>query len=346
MTVSFGLISLFALRSAEQFNTATDRIVVDFPAFHFDGRSLKPLTPDDLLLRIDGRERAISSLDLVRIDSTGSQSRPTKSANPAITVPFLGRSILLVVDQESIWPGAEKQALKAASRFIDGLSSADDVSLVSLPDGSSRNSVSKADIQRALPLLVGRAPLDRDECDAAPISRDTLRQLATFLRSRKRIDRPTVLIFISGGLLPPASGAEPRIRRSTCAALRPTTTDFAELGKLAVDLRLQLFVIQPDVFSDDVSRRAPPNRAKSDELLFGLETVVGAMDGQLFRISGTADSAFERIERESTAYYLLSFEPSAKERDGAAHKIELRLKRSNERLRARRTFTIPPANSR
>ena len=72
-----------------------------------------------------------------------------------------------------------------------------------------------------------------------------------------------------------------------------------------------------------------------------LEDIAGVTGGDLFRLSGTADGVFERIVRETAAYYELAFEPFQSERNGKDHAISVKLNRPKVTVRARSSFIIP-----
>jgi hypothetical protein len=121
--------------------------------------------------------------------------------------------------------------------------------------------------------------------------------------------------------------------------MRPTTRDFADVGKAAAGFRGQFYAIEPHSFTSDASERGSKAAASLDDRLRGLEDLVGVVGGQLFRPSATADSVFERIARESSAYYILGFEPEPSEGNGKSHRIEVTAARRNATVRARPTFT-------
>ena len=71
-----------------------------------------------------------------------------------------------------------------------------------------------------------------------------------------------------------------------------------------------------------------------------LEDIAGVTGGDFFRLSGTADAVFERVLRETAAYYELAFEPLESERNGKDHSISIRVNRPKVTVRARPSFSI------
>ena len=57
---------------------------------------------------------------------------------------------------------------------------------------------------------------------------------------------------------------------------------------------------------------------------------------------GTANFAFDRILRETSAYYLLGVEPAPADRDGRPRKLDVKVKRHGVSVRSRQWVVIPP----
>jgi hypothetical protein len=58
---------------------------------------------------------------------------------------------------------------------------------------------------------------------------------------------------------------------------------------------------------------------------------------------GGEDRAFQRILRETSAYYLLAVDPVDEDRDGRMHYISVKTSVKGADVRARRTVIIPAA---
>ncbi len=163
-------------------------------------------------------------------------------------------------------------------------------------------------------------------------ARDTVRNLQALLAGLSALDGTKSIIFISEALV------------QTPDLIR----DLPDLGKAADLAHVRLFVIQVNRPSYDVSRRRQP----ADELgdlgmeLSGLEDIAGVTGGEMFRPSGRLDAVMTTIDSATSAYYLLGFEPTDKERDGKYHKIQLTLARpaggakTDVRLKSRNGFQI------
>jgi hypothetical protein len=73
----------------------------------------------------------------------------------------------------------------------------------------------------------------------------------------------------------------------------------------------------------------------------GLSMMAAAAGGELFRVFTDADQAFDRVLRETSAYYLLAVEPLESDRDGRPHRIEVTVRKPGTTVRSRRTIVVP-----
>ena len=159
-------------------------------------------------------------------------------------------------------------------------------------------------------------------------TRDTILALSAFMTGLSSLEGTKSIVFISEGLI------ETPDNRG----------DFNDLGRVADASRVRMFVIQLNQPVYDINtRKAPANAAGDIGLeLSGLQNIAGVTGGEIFRPSGRVDSAMEQIDRATSAYYLVGFEPNDKERDGKYHKIALTLVRKDIRVKSRNGFEIGP----
>jgi tetratricopeptide (TPR) repeat protein len=131
-----------------------------------------------------------------------------------------------------------------------------------------------------------------------------------------------------------------------------TAGQIAWVGETAAAARASMYaVVLDDTFADmdTSSRRISPTTNQDRRLRQeGVDTLVGLARGSAEFVSSGAQSAFEKLSRELTGYYLLGFEPEPTERDGKPHNIRVKVKRPGVQLRARRSFTVdaPPTAAR
>ena len=74
-----------------------------------------------------------------------------------------------------------------------------------------------------------------------------------------------------------------------------------------------------------------------------LGDLIAATGGEQFYVSGTATHMFTRIVRESSAYYLLSFDTTDIDCNGKSHNISLTTTRPGVTIQARPSFTVESA---
>jgi VWFA-related protein len=159
-------------------------------------------------------------------------------------------------------------------------------------------------------------------------TRTTLKAIEDFFKGVAHVEGPKTVVLLSGALVR--------------ANINDTPFDMDDVALAATAARAQLYVVQPhESMMDTLNRNSNATLTKDMDLkLEGLEDLAGVTGGVLFRLSGAGDNIFSRIADEVSAYYLLGFEPGARERDGKRHKIELTTKRQRVLIRARPGFII------
>ena len=148
--------------------------------------------------------------------------------------------------------------------------------------------------------------------------------------------RKTVVVISAGLMAGDVVGSRPDIRLET-------TT----VGELAARSNVNLYVMHldssfDDMFSADLGRHK--SSVLRDDMLLGLalDHFADAGGGALFRIrGGLSDFAFDRVLRETSAYYLLGVVPDDSDRDGRIHYVQVKVKAKGAEVRARAQVVIP-----
>jgi len=169
-----------------------------------------------------------------------------------------------------------------------------------------------------------------------------LRGFSQLLQGLASVPGRKTVVLVSGGLVSGDRGG------------RPDLGDYMKsVGAEAGASDTSLYVLHIDnSFFDAFSAAARPVRDASDRtrsaardsylLGIGLDRLAGTAGGALLRIqAGTADSAFDRVLRESEAYYLLGVQPSAEDRDGKLHFLRVKVKKRGVTVRSRMQVVIP-----
>src|SRR5688500_12525521 len=140
-----------------------DLLQVDFVAVTADGPPIRDLRSDEVTVRIGGRTRQVRTLQTVAAQSAGDSG----SSGGGLPAPFGSnalatgaRDMILIVDDESFRPGREAPLREAVDSLIAGVSSADRLSLVTMPYGGIKVPLTTEHerIRTALQLIVGGAP--------------------------------------------------------------------------------------------------------------------------------------------------------------------------------------------
>lgn len=159
---------------------------------------------------------------------------------------------------------------------------------------------------------------------------DSVSGLAGLLKRLGTNDTPKTIVWVSEGLVIDGE--------------RFVTSN---LGPLLAAAHATIFALKPEPSESDASRpRAPQNQAQERAIReTGLMRVTHMSGGEMFRVISNPELSFKRLATELSGYYLIGFEPEAKDRDGKQHKISVDVRRSGLVVRARPEFTVEPAGS-
>ncbi len=162
--------------------------------------------------------------------------------------------------------------------------------------------------------------------------------LEALLRALEKIPGRKAVVFVSAGLLV-----------SDRSAGRPDVGDMARvMGQTAARSNASVYAVHIDTTPGvgPASQKAPgSSELARDRALYGnwLSDFSQSAGGRLIYVPvGTANFAFDRILRETSAYYLLGVEPAPADRDGRPRKLEVKVKRRGVNIRSRQWVVVPP----
>jgi VWFA-related protein len=166
--------------------------------------------------------------------------------------------------------------------------------------------------------------------------------LSRLLTGLKYVPVRKTMVLISGGLLASDRGnGRPDMRART-----------QELGREAAAANTNLYVIHLDnsfteAYAPDREKTDPTTQFRDSSVLRqGLENLADAAGGAVFKVeAGSPDSAFDRVMRETSAYYMLGLEVSNADRDGKPHYITVDVKQHGVTVRNRPMVVIPKSKS-
>jgi len=321
---------------------AAPPVSVDFLAIGRDGVPVPDLLPAQVELKVDGRPRALASLRYVAAADQRISSAPVMdppfATNFASDLERPGRAIVLAVEDDSLDTGRERTMREAVTMLLASLSSRDRVAVVTLPHGGLRAdfTTDHAKVLRVFNAIIGQAPRAESDADAACRTRDTLKALTGLLDDLAGGEGPTTIVFFSMGLVgpsgmvqaPPAVQGQPQPIIGRCVLLPET---FTQTGAASQAARANFYIVRPDVASPVAGR------------LEGIENLAGVTGAVRLSLGAAAEVALGQVARESAGYYLASFVPEPRERDGLLHRVELRASVGSAAIRARAGVLIPKA---
>ena len=323
-------------RASTPIKTGVSLVSVDFLAIGRDGRPVPDLKPDEVTLRVGGRARPVDSLNMIDVAAPAAPG-PRAAISP-LPAPYGSniqshdsRAFVLVVDDDSFRVGTERALREAADTFLDNLAAdrsgrAGDDALRRDPRRSDHRTGESAGVARASHRPGGgeRDPRRHGLPDPA------------HPRLARRLDAGPGWRLVAGdrrvllgepGRTQPAGGQVGKPRRDLRADARDVPAGWqrgrrrrhAALHHRAGRLREPGRRPGPSRRRD---RRHPPAPRRTEE------------------------NAFTRILRETSAFYRIAFEPEASQRNGASHRLELRVSRPDVTLRVRPNITIAKADPR
>jgi hypothetical protein len=136
--------------------------------------------------------------------------------------------------------------------------------------------------------------------------------------------RPTIAL-ISGGLASPPEGGRgfARMGSGQCAL---SLDHFHQAGAAGRALQGDVYVVH----APELTPSATPEPSRSS----GLEILAGTMGAQFVQ-AGTTTDAMKRIAQETSAHYIVAYEPEPDERAGVRQRVELAVSREDVKLRFR-----------
>lgn len=308
---------------------------IDFRALTADGQPVTDLKPSEVTLTIGGKAREIRSVELT--SGAEAPGAPTPANPPYATntgAADAPRTVLLVIDDESINPGREQSITAALGRLASGVPARDRVGLLSVRRGGLNipPSTDRAPVRAAIDGLRGQSSSASDE-NFACRTQVTLQTLEALLSSTSN-DAPTTIVFISASLSAPGEGmARMRSRSDTSGSVlcRLTPEDFERVGTAAAGSRAQLYVVQ----AIDGTTMSPSEAGP------GIENIAGVAGIDTLRLTSGNDTVAERILREMSASYTVSFVPEPDDRTESALPLEVKVTRAGVTAVAPSRISLP-----
>ncbi len=300
---------------------------VDFVALTADGQPVRDLTAAQISLKVGNKDRTITSLELVQFGAAASALPAPFGSNALADV---GRTFLLVVDEESLRPGIENTLREALLAFEQALPAGDRLGLFAIPRGATSLSptADRARFRAAVAGLQGRANASITTSERRCHARDVLTGLSAIMGGINSQGAATPVVLFSVTMVGISSGTAEMGVFDACV-LQPS--DFQRAGAAADTAHAQFYLVRPE----DTAELGNTE---------GLENLTGLTGGHMLHLGSATDGALHRIAQETSAYYRGTFTADGVERNGASHRMELRVSRPDVSLRTRASLLIPRAS--
>jgi VWFA-related protein len=308
-----------------RFRAGVTAVEVDVSVTDRRGDAVRDLTKDDFELLEDGVAQRITHVSFRDLSSapdshTAADQQPPASAAPGRTIVML-----LAARDDRVW--------KAAQLFVDhGMAPGDRMAVIGV-------------LQSARPTLSFTS--DRSEL---------LGLIDHFARGTGTARPEGVL---------PADGIAGR--NVPAAAFLVVENVVTQLGALGGHRKIVIWISPPSVFNTLELERVRAQRnalraaTRNNVAIYpvsvrglALESGQGLMEttaayraiadetgGEAITNTNNFAAAFRRIARDTSAYYLLTYEPAVEHTDGKFHEIAITVKRPGARVRARRGYYAP-----
>lgn len=334
---------------ARQASPAAERppgLTVDFSAVGDDGTPVDDLQPADVEVRIDGRVRTLRSLRFVKAAPLPAAA----SEVPPLPLPYgtnrdvsIGRTVVLLIDEESLTAGREPQIRSAVDGLLATFAPADRAMVVALPFGGVKvpptSDVTR--IRLAVESVATQGTRAETGSDMACRTRRFLESLDSFLAGQAGRSAPLTVVVFTGGLAAPRRDAPMALAPGMCELL---VNHFERITLTAGAARANFYVLQPS----DIGFNAAGWRESiggtsflgSDNPLEGIEHLAGSTGAPRLPLDATGNASLLRVARESAAYYVAEIEPERREILGRSRPLSVRVTRPGVTLRARPAITF------
>jgi VWFA-related protein len=320
-------------------------VLIDFRVVAEDGQPVGDLKPADVTLRVGGRPRPIKSLDFVRISGDGgapaAASRlppPFRTNAESAATPGTRREVLIVLDELSISPGKEVAVRESLNKLVSALTPGDRVALISTRQGGTSQGFTQEheEVRGALAKLAGHAPARLTDSDFACNAMLSLGTLRSAFAQFSPASAPT-LVYVSAALAGPASERMADVgKESELCPLR--ANHFEEVGAAAQASHAAMYVVH---VLDAASASQTPQASQ-----LGIDAIAGVSGAETIRLAGGAtESPLTRVARETSAYYLASFDAEPADRNGNRHRVQISVARERVRVNARPNIVIARGES-
>ncbi len=338
-------------------------ISVNFLAVTADGKPVTDLKPEEVVLKVDGKARQLQSMKYVAVAEAAAGAPAVDAAvslPPAFGINATagggpGRTVLLVVDNETLTAGGETATRSAIEKFVKALGPNDQVGLTTIPHGGLQVDITsdRAKLLAALPNLIGQGSSSEANSDGRARSLADLVALTGIIGNMANYGGSTDVVFLSSSLFGihdavvgkgKNSGADVTSSSDTSGAGAATQAtvisedEFKNIANAIAGTQVQFYMIEPEDRATSIT--------STDSPVGGLENLTGQTGGPLWHLAlPGGETALDRVARETSGYYTATFMPDPSERNSATHQMNVSVSRKDVTVRARPDVTYAKAGA-
>lgn len=345
------------------------------------GELVKGLKASDFTILENGKPQSIATFDYQDVDQAAVLRESTAVAGKATIADMLNKTIaadagalrdhrliVMFFDLSSMQPDDIDRAVEAAQDYIQKkMQPADLVAAVSMATSLSLDQDFTADRDVLLKTVKryngtegtgfangGNGSSDGTADDASSFTADDseynslntdreLYAIQTIAKSLERVDQRKSLLYFSGGLTRNGIENQASLRAATNAAVR------ANMSIYSVDSRgLQALPPVGDASKGSLRGVSAYNGGAMQSQLdanFGSQETLGTLaadtGGKAFFDSNDFAPAFQQIQHDTEAYYILGFHSTNTARDGSFRHLTVKLNRSDVKMEYRPGYYAP-----
>ncbi|MEO6223165.1 MAG: hypothetical protein ABIP90_07925, partial [Vicinamibacterales bacterium] len=298
-----------------------------------NGLPVPDLRAEEVSLHLDGRPRPIRSLEYVSLASPASAGvGEMLSPYGSNTQTDSGRSVVLIIDQQTLPPARDGDLKTQIGECLRGLSAHDRVALVTVPYGGLKVDLTSdhSRVTQALSTVGGQAQAVESTDDALCRTTLTLAAVRGTLDDLRGGEAPVVVVLFSSQMSAPLgvfAAPAPSNQMVTLPRCQLQVEQFKQVSAAAAAAHAQFYVIQPALMVAQGTRA-------------GLEHLAGVTGGPLLHLGSGEGSALARVTRESAGYYIARLEPEPSETNGTIRNLRIAVKRPDTTVRQRPQLSV------
>jgi VWFA-related protein len=362
-----------------RFRVTSDLVLVSVTARDKSGRLVRDLKQSDFTVLEDGKPQHIASFDIEDVqnyaENTGPSQAESQGAIPSglLTSKDVAKDVLrdrrfivLFFDFSAMESDEVERAMSSAEKFVEKqMTPADLVAIVSLSTALMVNQDFTSDRQQLTSILHKLHGLDAtgmEQSNTSDVQEDTgaafsaddseynifntdlrLQAIAQVSQVLSRIDQKKSILYFSGGVQKTGTENQSQLRAAVNMAVR------ANVSLYPVDTRgLQAFAAGGSASSASIrgtsaySGRAVEQQFDSNfQTQETLATLANDTGGRAFFDTNDFTKAYDRVQADTSTYYVLGYRSTNTRMDGRYRKITVKLNRPDVKLEYRTGYYGP-----